>query len=121
MLRPSLKTVTLFALALGVMMFGSACSGGGGGSNPPAAMGLRAGNIAIRNQFAQQFGVVGVEFNITGPPGTVYDLLLEFNLPNNAAFAEASPIPNGLANGINAQFPGSVSILNLVGRNLPGY
>jgi hypothetical protein len=61
----------------------------------------------LNQAFAAQFGVVGVSFRIVGSPNTNYDLLLRYSMSASGLFADATQVPQGRANEINAQFPGS--------------
>lgn len=120
MLSPSIRTAASSALVLGLLLLTVSCSGGGKGGGTPAPGLLRVEITNLNQQFAASDGVLGITFNVLGPGSTLFELLVQFGVPNGPSGVDAAQVPLPLANAINALNPGvNMGQIPLQGNQLP--
>jgi len=105
------RASTLSALAMGLALLGTGCSGGDGDDDNQFV--LAGAVINVDSTTYAGSGVVCVDFTVSGPVGTVFELLAQYQLLGTAGFVGASPIPPAL-NAPPFNIPASSALTGLV-------
>ncbi len=108
--RPATRTLTL-ALTLGLVFFGVSCSGGDGGGGPAPAPTVRATFVGFDLSALAASGFVRADYQITGPPGSVVDVLRQYAAAGGASYAGATQLPSGMVpTGSAPSSPGQITL-----------